>query len=603
MESVWCSKHPFAILVCLVVALVASEATLGPRSFSQADAAGDFNNQEQSEDEEEGVRLAAKHQSQALARTWLTPQEAAFCEARQVNVDATCHSRSFLQKRSEVAVASVSSRASTISFHGVVDVVIVGAGYSGLTLAQELHRYTNVSFRILEARHRVGGRILDADVNKRGNADDRIEIGGQWLHDTHVSAVELMKELGFDLYQPGQQTGLQNYSCGGQCPGRVMTGTGWLNSSSMHGLASFSSMEEMRVFQRSLGAVEKDISETSCDDPLSNRNAKLFDSLSYDAYLREHHKLDAFPGIRAILADICLEPESAKHVSALHCLWKASCNGGRQAGHTTSRVRGGPQAPLQQLASQLNHSIRLMSEVQAIIQHDESREQLNIVMTNTSETVLARHVVLAGLPPAQISAIKFEPQLPAQVSQLLQRLSFGSIHKYSLVYKTPWWRARGYSGEIRYVNYSVSSDPQRCWDNSPYSVSHGVLTCMTTGDVNRNLQKLSKEALLAALLSIVHEAFGNPPDESESPEVVEKDWSKDVHSGGANMFYPPGAFSSSWPSMLSMFFNHRLDSSTWIAGADYSHASHGYMNGAIASGQAVAKLLVKELHKAKTPQP
>ena len=516
--------------------------------------------------------------------------------------EATCQSRSFVQRRSEVS--QVSASGADFSSQSAVDVVIVGAGYSGLSVAHKL-RQSNISFRVIEARHRLGGRILDEDISKRGDADDTIEIGGQWLHDTHSNAIAFMNAMGFDVYEPGQQEGLQKFPCSG-CHGRVATSSGWLNASASGKATWPLSIEEMRLFHATLDTIWKEISETPCKDPLSNPNAPIFDSLSYDAYLRQHHQLESFPEFERVygtLLDLCLEAEGAERVSALHCLWKANCtHSGQHAGGKFFRVRGGPQASLKHLASELQSmgSIWLSSEVLAIKDSDESDseesdEKLKVVVTNTT-TVLARHVVLAGLPPAQLLKIKFVPQLPEEVSKLLSLLSLGSVRKYSLVYKAPWWRARGYSGSIRYVNYSLPSlDPQRCFDNSPYSASRGVLTCMTTGDVNRGLQRLSEEARRAALQSVVHGAFG-AAEADESPQVVDKDWSRDAYSGGANVFYPTGTFSSSWPGTLQVFFHHQLSSSIWIAGADYSHISHGYMNGAIGSGQAVAERLVQTLH-------
>ncbi|CAE7529063.1 Maob [Symbiodinium necroappetens] len=507
--------------------------------------------------------------------------------------DVTCTSRSLLQKHSDVGAAAGALQAAAYS---AVDVAIVGAGYAGLSIARELQK-ANVSFRLFEARHRIGGRILDEDLNKQGKADDVIELGGQWLHDTHTGVLSLLKDLGFELYEPGQQLGSQKFPCGGTCPERVSTSRGWLNTSSMHGrMVVPMTMEESTAFEEALAAVTEDISNTPCTEPLSHPKAKLFDSLSYSAYLREYHKLDAFPNVYSKVADQCLEAEAAKNVSALHCLWKASCNGGLRTGSVQYRVRGGPQAPLQHLAAQLPHAaLHLDASVSAIKQSKEHRE-LKVLVTNTSVEVLARHVVLAGLPPRQILGIQFEPNLPEEVVKLLHGLSLGSIRKYSLVYKTPWWRAKGYSGSLRYVNYSLPSfDAQRCFDNSPYSGSHGVLTCMTTGDVNRGLESLSKEARFETLQGMVQEALGPPGKEDRSPRVVEKDWSEDARSGGANVFYSPGAFASSWPGTSKVFFHHLLDKSIWIAGADYSSTSHGYMDGAIRTGQAVAKLLVQKL--------
>ena len=55
------------------------------------------------------------------------------------------------------------------------DVVIIGAGPSGLTAAHEL-RKAGKTVAVLEARDRVGGRTWTDDIDGA-----TIEIGGQWV--------------------------------------------------------------------------------------------------------------------------------------------------------------------------------------------------------------------------------------------------------------------------------------------------------------------------------------------------------------------------------------------------------------------------------------
>lgn len=56
------------------------------------------------------------------------------------------------------------------------DVVIVGAGFTGLSAAHEL-KNAGVDFVVLEARSRVGGRV-EAKHNGLG---ERVDSGGQFL--------------------------------------------------------------------------------------------------------------------------------------------------------------------------------------------------------------------------------------------------------------------------------------------------------------------------------------------------------------------------------------------------------------------------------------
>ncbi|WP_237191872.1 flavin monoamine oxidase family protein, partial [Rothia nasimurium] len=80
------------------------------------------------------------------------------------------------------------------------DVVIIGAGPSGLTAAYRLQQAGH-SVAVLEARHRVGGRTWNGDLDGAF-----IEIGGQWVSPDQTALKALLKELGlttFSRYREG----------------------------------------------------------------------------------------------------------------------------------------------------------------------------------------------------------------------------------------------------------------------------------------------------------------------------------------------------------------------------------------------------------------
>jgi monoamine oxidase len=77
-----------------------------------------------------------------------------------------------------------------------VDVVIVGAGLSGLAAGRRLVR-NGVSVTVLEARDRVGGRTWT--VRRNGTF---IDVGGQFIGPTQTRIVALAKATGVKSFEP-----------------------------------------------------------------------------------------------------------------------------------------------------------------------------------------------------------------------------------------------------------------------------------------------------------------------------------------------------------------------------------------------------------------
>ena len=88
------------------------------------------------------------------------------------------------------------------------EVVVVGAGYSGLAAARHLVR-AGVDTLVLDARHRVGGRSF-TEVSEAGYTVDR---GGQWIGPTQDHLAALAAELGvatFPTFTEGQGVELRD---------------------------------------------------------------------------------------------------------------------------------------------------------------------------------------------------------------------------------------------------------------------------------------------------------------------------------------------------------------------------------------------------------
>jgi monoamine oxidase len=78
-------------------------------------------------------------------------------------------------------------------------VIIVGAGLSGLRAAREVHN-AGLSYIVLEAMDHVGGKTLSVKASSNGKGV--VDMGAAWLNDTSQSAIYgLATEFGFDLVE------------------------------------------------------------------------------------------------------------------------------------------------------------------------------------------------------------------------------------------------------------------------------------------------------------------------------------------------------------------------------------------------------------------
>ncbi|MEZ4887954.1 MAG: FAD-dependent oxidoreductase [Chitinophagales bacterium] len=76
------------------------------------------------------------------------------------------------------------------------EVIIIGGGLTGLTLAYLLQQ-KNISFKVLEARERLGGRVF----TKLYERSEPLEMGATWLGRKHQNLTKLLDSLGVGMFE------------------------------------------------------------------------------------------------------------------------------------------------------------------------------------------------------------------------------------------------------------------------------------------------------------------------------------------------------------------------------------------------------------------
>ncbi|WP_407277604.1 FAD-dependent oxidoreductase [Aromatoleum evansii] len=98
-------------------------------------------------------------------------------------------------------------------------VLVVGGGLAGLTAARHLHR-AGIGFQLLEARDRLGGRILSTDAAGLAS-DDGFDLGPSWFWPGMQSAMSyLVADLGLSAFPQNSEGDMLFQRMHGEAPRR-----------------------------------------------------------------------------------------------------------------------------------------------------------------------------------------------------------------------------------------------------------------------------------------------------------------------------------------------------------------------------------------------
>jgi monoamine oxidase len=237
-----------------------------------------------------------------------------------------------------------------------------------------------------------------------------------------------------------------------------------------------------------------------------------------------------------------------------------------------SRIIGGMGAVSGAIAAELGDSIQLNTPVRRLIQDDEG-----VTVETENSTVRAQRVIVA-VPIAIASQILYEPMLPVDRSFLHQRMPSGAVVKINIVYDEPFWRKDGLTGQT----FAPGSLANLTIDASTDQPRPGVLCVITEGPQARRYSKMDHDERRKEVLAAVVERLG---EKAATPiAYLDQDWSVERYSGGGMLSHtPPGVLTEFGPAITEPC--GRIH---W-AGTETSGVMHGWVDGAVRSGERAAK--------------
>ncbi|HCB57457.1 MAG TPA: putrescine oxidase, partial [Arthrobacter bacterium] len=336
------------------------------------------------------------------------------------------------------------------------DVVIVGAGPSGLTAARELKK-AGLSVAVLEARDRVGGRTWTDTIDGAV-----LEIGGQWVSPDQTALLELLEELGLKTYSRYREG--ESIYVGGDGQRTRYTGDSFPVSES-----TGAEMDKL------IGILDGLAAEIGATEPWAHPKARELDTVSFHHWLRRNsNDEEACNNIGLFIAGGMLT-KPAHAFSALQAVLMAASAG--SFSHLTDedfildkRVIGGMQQVSLLQAAELGADVVLNSPVRTINWEEDADGGHRVTAVSERATVNARFVIMA-VPPNLYSRVSFNPPLPRRQHQMHQHQSLGLVIKVHAVYSTPFWREDGLSG----TGFGAGSLVQEVYDNTNHGDSRGTL--------------------------------------------------------------------------------------------------------------------------------
>ncbi|MFI9511204.1 flavin monoamine oxidase family protein [Nocardia sp. NPDC052566] len=434
------------------------------------------------------------------------------------------------------------------------DVIVVGAGYAGLSAARALRR-SGVDVLVLEASARIGGRVH----TERIEGGWAIDLGAQSISQGHTAFAALAQECGAKTFTP-------------PTAGRsvLLEGTTHRTFKGQHPPLP---PLVLAVLAQAMWRLERLAARIDTERPWAAPGADRFDAMTAATWLRRN-----LPERRARnLAEVMIGEElsvDVGSVSMLALLTAIRASGGVESGTAAESVLElfveGADAPALAIAEELGEDLRLDSPVTSI-----QRLADGVLVGGAFGAVRGERVIVA-VPPTLAGRIDYDPPLPAARDHLTQRVPMGSVLKVFAVYERPFWRDLGRTGQA----FNLSGPIPVIFDASRPG-GPGCLGALIPGRAAHRLAELPAATRRSTVLAEFARAFGRV---ALAPiDWREKAWAEDPYCrGGYNAYFPPGVLTS---------VGHALRTPVgpihW-AGSETATEWSGYIEGAIRSGDRAA---------------
>lgn len=420
---------------------------------------------------------------------------------------------------------------------GQLDVIVVGAGFAGLTAARELTRQ-GLKVHVVEARHRIGGRTW---LDHRLGRD--LEIGGTWVHWTQPYVWAELKRYGIGTVASPEPQRAFWWAGGARQegdPAGLLELIGTYNAAFVQ--------ESRRYFPEPFR-------------PLSTGDFKAIDHISVQDRIREQFpagtERDVLESFWALNFNGPLD--EAALTQALR--WVALANGDWAVNFeacATYKIQGGTAA----LAGAILQDVRAAVDFGFVVSGISDDGGVVSVSSTDGRTVTAMTAIVT-VPLHALGAVDFEPPLPPAQAEGVRR---GQVSRGVKV----WIRLRG--EHAPFVALGNADWPLNFFQ-AEYTLDGDTIVVGFGPDASK-IDAGDAAAVQAQLVRLVPDAVVQ--------EVATHDWVADPLAG------------ETWPMHRTGFLANHLAAlqaghgNVLFAGSDIANGWGGFIDGAIESGMEAA---------------
>ncbi len=443
------------------------------------------------------------------------------------------------------------------------DLVVIGAGLAGLSAARAAAA-AGASVVVVEARDRVGGRVLNEDIGG-GNV---VEVGAQWIGPTQDHLAALAAKLGVETFPTyGEGENVIEYG------GRLRRYRGTIPRINPVVLL------DVERAQRRLNRMARRV---PLDAPWEAPDAAALDGQTAATWMRRNlvtrtGRMLLELGIEAVWA---AQPED---MSLLHVLFYIHSAGSlemlfdTEGGAQQDRFMGGSQRVPILMAQELGRENVLLGSPVRMIRRGEH----GVTVEADGATVRARRAVVA-VAPTLAGRIAYDPPLPGDRDQLTQRMPNGSAMKAFFVYDEPFWRAEGLNGQL----ISDVGPARMSNDTCVPGDDHGVILLFLEGEQARAANRLTPAERQAALTDELVRHYGS---RAARPHFyVDGEWS--------DRQWTRGCYNANMGPLVWTTYGSTLAAPIGVihwASTDTASSWSAYMEGAVEAGERAAHEVIR----------